>query len=184
MSVTQFPNGFRLKNILTSFLWSKLIDHSKLSSICYFSVILLRAFFRAVITFWKKRHVYIREFKGSATTTATAMKTSLKKWIRAASNSIALISPSRSVHELLVKFMEFVWIWILKDYIEVQEKKNVTVLRCPSSTKREIWYFHVLFGQRWQRNVRKSMLHVRSSVWFCLSKLIAYFTSTTVTAVL
>ena len=104
--------------------------------------------------------------------------------LRAASNFIALISPSRSVHELLVKFTEFVWIWILKDYIEVQEKKNVTVLRCPSSTKREIWYFHVLFGQRWQRNVRKSMLHVRSSVWFCLSKLIAYFTSTTVTAVL
>ena len=54
-----------LKNILTSFLWSKLIDHSKLSSICYSSVILLRAFFTAVITFWKKRRVYIREFKGS-----------------------------------------------------------------------------------------------------------------------
>ena len=82
---------------------------------------------------------------GSLTTTATAMKTSLKKWIHAASNFIALI-PSRSVHELLVNFMEFVWIWILKDYIEVQEKKNVTVLCCPSSTKRKIWYFHVLLG--------------------------------------
>ena len=118
MSITQFPDGFHVeKNILTSFLRSKLIDHSKLSSICYFSVILLCTFFTAVITFWKKRHVYIREF-----------------------------IPSSSVHELLVNFMEFAWIWILKDYIEVQEKKNVTVLCCPSSTKRKIWYFHVLLG--------------------------------------
>ena len=55
------------------------------------------------------------------------MKTSLKKWIRAASKLVVLI-PSRSVHEMLLNFMEFVWIWILKDQIEVQEKKNVVVL--------------------------------------------------------
>ena len=118
-----------------------LIDHSKLSSIYYFSGILLGSFFTAVITFWKRtvaspadilrrasrvpsprtREARLRMSARKATTTVTAMKTSLKKRIRA-----------------------------------------------------EIWYFHVLFGQRWQRNVQKSMLHVRSSVWFCLSKLTVF----------
>ena len=41
--------------------------------------------------------------KGDATTTATVTKTSLKKWIRAASNFIGLI-PSRSVRQMLANF--------------------------------------------------------------------------------
>ena len=39
--------------------------------------------------------------KGEATTTAMVAKTSLRKWIRAASNFIALI-PSRSIRQMLV----------------------------------------------------------------------------------
>ena len=41
--------------------------------------------------------------KGEATTTAMVAKTSLKKWIRAASNFIALI-PSRSIRQMLANF--------------------------------------------------------------------------------
>ena len=41
--------------------------------------------------------------KGEATTTAMVTKTSLKKWIRAASNFIGLI-PSRSVRQMLANF--------------------------------------------------------------------------------
>ena len=55
------------------------------------------------------REARLRMSAGEATTTATAIKMSLKKRIRAASNFIALI-PSCSVLELLVNFMEFVWI--------------------------------------------------------------------------
>ena len=58
--------------------------------------------------------------------TETASKTSLKKWIRTASNFIALI-PSLVNSSSLVKFF---WSWILKDSIRVQEKKTkVVVLR-------------------------------------------------------
>ena len=66
------------------------------------------------------------------------MKTSLKIWIRAASNFIALI-PSRSIRQILPFF---VWSWILKDNIEVQqkEKKFVALCSATSSTKREIRY--------------------------------------------
>ena len=55
-----------------------------------------------------------------ATTTAKATKTSLKKWICTASNFIALI-PSRVTSSNVGKCF---WSWILKDCINVQEKKR------------------------------------------------------------
>ena len=39
----------------------------------------------------------------------------------------------------------------------------------PSSTKREIWHFHVVVVQRQHRNVQKSVMHVQSCCfanWF------------------
>ena len=55
----------------------------------------------------------------------------------------------------------FLWIWILKDCIEVQKKK-----------KREIRYFHVVVVQRRQRNVQKSVMHVQSCCFANLNLLL------------
>ena len=97
---------------------------------------------------------------------ATATMTSLKNWICAASNFIALI-PSRLILRMLPKFF---WSWNLKDYIKVQEKKKKVVVFCsPSSTKREIRQFHVVVVQRRQRNVQKSVMHVQSCCFACLN---------------
>ena len=41
-----------------------------------------------------------------------------------------------------------------------KEKKVVVLF--PSSTKREFRHFHVVVGQRRQRNVQKSVMHVQS----------------------
>ena len=69
----------------------------------------------------------VREFtQRQLTTTATATKTSLKKWICAASNFIALI-PSRLIRQMLANFLE---LRILKDCIKVQEKKKKVVVFC------------------------------------------------------
>ena len=100
---------------------------------------------------------------------ATATKTSLKNWICAASNFIALI-PSRLILRMLPKFF---WSWNLKDCIKVQEKKKKVVVFCsPSSTKREIRQFHVVVVQRQQRNVQKSVIHVQSCCFACLNLLL------------
>ena len=107
-------------------------------------------------TFTKSLHACLFH----ATTTATATKTPLKKWICTASNFIALI-PSRLVR---------VWSWNLKDCIKVQKKKKKVVVFCsPSSTKREIRQFHVVVVQRRQRNVQKKH-DARAKLLFCLSK--------------
>ena len=50
--------------------------------------------------------------------------------------------------------------WLLKDCIEVQEKKENCCLLFMSSTKREIRTFHVVIVQRRQRNVQKRVMHV------------------------
>ena len=100
---------------------------------------------------------------------ATATKTSLKNWICAATNFIALI-PSRLIRRMLPKFF---WSWNLKDCIKVQEKKKKVVVFCsPSSTKREIRQFHVVVVQRQQRNVQKSVMHVQSCCFACLNLLL------------
>ena len=54
---------------------------------------------------------------------------------------------------------KFFWSWLLKDCIEVQEKKNCCFLFM-SSTKREIRTFHVVIVQRRQRNVQIRVMHV------------------------
>ena len=60
----------------------------------------------------------IRELK-KATTTATATTTSLTKSSRAASNFLALI-PFHSIRQMLGIFF---WSLVLKDGIEIEEKK-------------------------------------------------------------
>ena len=60
--------------------------------------------------------------------------------------------------------LNFVWSWILKDSIEVQEKtKKSCRLTFTSSTNREIRHFHrhVVVVQRRKRNVQKRVLHVQ-----------------------
>ena len=65
---------------------------------------------------------------------------------------------------------KFFWSWILKDCINVEEKKRKVVVRLfPRSTKREIRQFHVVVVQRRQRNVQKSVMHVKSCCFACLS---------------
>ena len=59
-----------------------------------------------------------------------AKKTSLKKWICAASNFIALI-PSRLICQI--------WSLILKDCIKVQENKRKVVVLCSSPRKNVKW---------------------------------------------
>ena len=57
---------------------------------------------------------------------------------------------------------KFFWSWLLKDCIEVQEKKKENCcLQFMSSTKREIRTFHVVIVQRRQRNVQKRVMHVQ-----------------------
>ena len=67
------------------------------------------------------------------------------------------------------------WSWILKNCIKVQEKKVESCgLLFPSSTKRELWPFHVnvVFVQRRQRNVQKSVMNVQSCCFACLDLLL------------
>ena len=62
------------------------------------------------------------------------------------------------------------WSWILKDCIKGQFGCRLVF---PSSTKREIRYFHVLVVQWRQGNVQKSVRHVQELL-FCQSKPIAF----------
>ena len=52
-----------------------------------------------------------------------------------------------------------------------KEKESFCLL-FPSSTKREIRQFHVVFVQRRQRNVQKSLMHVQSCCFACLNLLL------------
>ena len=94
--------------------------------------------------------------------TATAMKTSLKKWICTTSNVIMLI-PTRSVRQI---FLE------LNSKRLYQSSRRVNKSRClivfTSSTKREVRHFYILVMQWWQRNAQKSMMHMQSC---CLANL-------------
>ena len=98
-----------------------------------------------------------------------ATKTSLNKWIRAASNFIALIS-SRLLRQILANpFLS----WILEDcmYQSSGNEKEGCCLFFPSSTKHEIWHFHVVVVQRRQEMYKKSMM---LKVLFDQSKPIAF----------
>ena len=55
------------------------------------------------------------------------------------------------------------WSWILRDCIDVQEKKKKVVVFCSRVPNYvEIRYFHVVVVQRGKRNGQKSVMHVRS----------------------
>ena len=97
-------------------------------------------------------------WRAYATMTATASKTSLKKWTCAASNFITLI-PSRLI------------VWMLAIFFEADSKglhqssakeKESCCLVFQSSTNREIRHFHVLVVQWRQRNEQKSLMRVQS----------------------
>ena len=104
-----------------------------------------------------------------ATTTATATKTSLTKWIRAASNFIALI-PSRLIHQMLANVLELNSKGL---HQSSGKEKGSCCLVFPSSTKREIRHFHVVVVQRRLRNVQKSVMHVQRWVFANISRSIA-----------
>ena len=53
-----------------------------------------------------------------------------------------------------------------------KEKKVVVLYVFPSSTKREFRHFHVVVGQRRQRNVQKSVMHVQSCCFANLNLLL------------
>ena len=57
---------------------------------------------------------------------------------------------------------KFFWSKLLKDCIEVQEKKKKIAVfySCPPQNVKLIRTFHVVIVQRWQRNVQKRVLHV------------------------
>ena len=86
--------------------------------------------------------------------TATASKTSLKKWICAASNFIALI-PSRLILRMLANFLEADSKGLHQS--SAKEKESCCFV-FPSLTSREIRHFHVLVVQWRQRNVQKSLM--------------------------
>ena len=104
-----------------------------------------------------------------ATTTATAKKTSLKKWIRAASNVIALI-PSRLIHQMLANVLELNSKGL---HQSSGKEKGSCCLVLPSPTKREIRHFHAVVVQRRLRNVQKSVMHVQRWVYANISRCIA-----------
>ena len=108
----------------------------------------------------------------NATTTATATKTSLKKWIRAASNFIALIL-SRLIRQMLQKFFGS---WILNDCIKVQEKKKEVVVFCsrPQQIVKLGSSVHVVVVQRRQRNVQKSVMNEQSCCFANILKPIGF----------
>ena len=79
-------------------------------------------------------------------------KTSLKKWIRAASNFMALI-PSRLIRQMLSKGLDLNSKGL---YQSSGKEKESCCLVFPFSTKREIKQFHVVVVRRRQRNVQKA----------------------------
>ena len=98
-------------------------------------------------------------------------KTSLKKWICAASNFIALI-PSRLIRQMLTNFLELNSKGLHQS--SGKEKESCCLL-VPSSTKREIRQFHVVVVQRRKRNVQRSVMHVQSCCFACLNLLLFCF---------
>ena len=88
---------------------------------------------------------------------ATTMKTSLKKWIRAASNFIRLI-PSRFICQILANFCGLNSKGLYQSF---GKEKESCCLVFPSSKKCEIKHFHVVVVQRRQRNIQKSLMHVQ-----------------------
>ena len=89
---------------------------------------------------------------------AAAAKTSLKKWNRTSSNFIAPYSILFSSSNV----GNFVWSWILKDCIKVQEKNKKLLSWVPVLDKTWNLHFNVVVVKRRIRNVQKSVMHVQS----------------------
>ena len=97
--------------------------------------------------------------------TASAMKMSVKKCIRAASN-LLLRTQSHSVCQMLGNFSGVEFLRTVSKF----RKKEGDCFVFMSSTKCEIRPFHVIdiVVQRQQRNVENSVMHVQS---FCFANL-------------
>ena len=109
----------------------------------------------------------IRELKQQRR--ATAAKTSLKRWSRAASNFYRAYSiplNSSNVGNFFVDLNSKRLYWSLG-----KGKESLCVV-LTSSTKREIKYFHVVVGQWRQRNVQKSVMHVQTCCFANLNVLL------------
>ena len=101
----------------------------------------------------------------------TAAKTSHKNWI---CSHCPKLYRAYSISFNSSDVGKCFWSWILKDCIEVQEKKKkVAVLCSRSRTKREIRHFQFVVVQGRQRNLQISVLHVQSCC-FAKSKPIAF----------
>ena len=115
------------------------------------------------------------ETSGNFTATATATKTSLGKWIRAASKFIALIITSRSVRQMLANFLE-----LNSKGLNRSSGKEKESLRLVSTSAKNVKTFYLIVVQWWQRNVQKSMMHEQSCFLrrrLCLNSLLPNLTS-------
>ena len=101
------------------------------------------------------RHYNIRELRQQRR--QRVQKISLKKWIRAASNFIALILFCL-ICQMLAIFLELNSKGL---YQSSGKEKESCCLVFPSLTKREIRHFHAVVVQWQQRNVQKSMMHMQ-----------------------
>ena len=95
-------------------------------------------------------------------------KISLKKWICAASNFIALILFCL-ICQMLAIFLELNSKGL---YQSSGKEKESCCLVFLSLTKREIRHFHAVVVQLQQRNVQKSMMHVQSCCFTTINLLL------------
>ena len=95
-------------------------------------------------------------------------KRHLKKWIRAASNFIALV-PSRLIRQMLAFFLEVNFKGL---YQSSRKEKDSCRLVFPFSKKREMRHFNVVSVQRRLRNVQKSVMNVQSCCFANLNLLL------------
>ena len=100
--------------------------------------------------------------------TATATKTSLKKWIRTSSNFYLTYSDS-----FIVKCWQILLELNFKRLYQSSGKERegrCLVFTC--LTQRETGHFHVVVVQRRQRNLQKRVMHVQSCCFACLNLLL------------
>ena len=98
---------------------------------------------------------------------AAAAKTSVKKWTRAFSNFINLIS----FHLICQMLGNFSGVNFKGLYLRSEKGKENCCLVFTSSIKRETRRFHVVVVQQRQRNVQKSVMHVQSCCFVNLNLL-------------
>ena len=103
---------------------------------------------------------------GGDSPTATATKTSLKKWIRATSNCIAPILTCSNVGKCL-------WSWILRHCIKVQENKKKVVVLCSRPRQNvNLGTFTLYSCSDGKEMYKKSVMHVQSCCFANLNQLL------------